>query len=60
MAAKKKAASKTAKKSAPKASNSPTTKSTAMSYIADQTGLTKKDLAEKMAKTSCSSSKSSS
>ena len=35
MAAKKKAASKTAKKSAPKASNSPTTKSTAMSYIAD-------------------------
>lgn len=44
MAAKKKAAAKTAKKSAPKASNAPTTKSAAMGYIADQTGLTKKDV----------------
>lgn len=44
MAAKKKAAGKSAKKSAPKASNTPTTKSAAMSYIADQTGLTKKDV----------------
>lgn len=44
MAAKKKAAGKTVKKSAPKASNSPTTKSAAMGYIADQTGLTKKDV----------------
>ena len=44
MAAKKKAAGKTAKKSAAKASNSPTTKSAAMGYIADQTGLTKKDV----------------
>ncbi|HWS03146.1 MAG TPA: HU family DNA-binding protein [Gammaproteobacteria bacterium] len=47
MAAKKKAASKSAKKSAPKASkasNAPTTKSESMSYIADQTGLTKKDV----------------
>ena len=44
MAAKKKAASKSAKKSAPKASNAPTTKSESMSYIAEQTGLTKKDV----------------
>lgn len=44
MAAKKKAAGKSAKKSVPKASNTPTTKSVAMSYIADQTGLTKKDV----------------
>lgn len=44
MAAKKKAAGKTAKKSAAKASNSPTTKSETLSYIADQTGLTKKDV----------------
>lgn len=43
MAAKKKAG-KTAKKNVAKASNSPTTKSEAMSYIADQTGLTKKDV----------------
>lgn len=44
MAAKKKAAGKTAKKSAAKASNAPTTKSETLSYIADQTGLTKKDV----------------
>lgn len=43
MAAKKKAG-KSAKKNAAKASNSPTTMSEAMSYIADQTGLTKKDV----------------
>ncbi len=43
MAAKKKAG-KSAKKNAVKASNSPTTKSEAMSYIAEQTGLTKKDV----------------
>ncbi|MBI5042131.1 MAG: HU family DNA-binding protein [Gammaproteobacteria bacterium] len=44
MAAKKKAASKSAKKSVAKASNSPTTKSEAMGYIAEHTGLTKKDV----------------
>ena len=44
MAAKKKAAGKSAKKNAVKASNSPTTKSETMGYIADQTGLTKKDV----------------
>lgn len=43
MAAKKKTG-KTAKKNAVKASNSPTTKSETLSYIADQTGLTKKDV----------------
>ena len=44
MAAKKKAASKTAKKSAAKASNKTTTKSEALGFIADKTGLTKKDV----------------
>jgi len=44
MAAKKKAAGKTAKKNAAKASDKPTTKSEALGYIADQTGLTKKDV----------------
>ena len=44
MAAKKKAASKTAKKSAAKASNKTTTKSETLTYIADKTGLTKKDV----------------
>ncbi len=45
MAAKKKRAAKTtAKKAAPKASNSPTTKAETYSFVADKTGLTKKDV----------------
>lgn len=44
MAAKKKAAGKGAKKNAGKASGKPTTKSETLSYIADSTGLTKRDV----------------